>query len=62
MSYSSYFFLKWVTDVASKYVSAINPARIALNPVYGVGRNIPDNSIISPGATCNNENDYRLKG
>lgn len=33
MAYSSYFFLKWETDMASKYVSATKPARIALNPV-----------------------------
>lgn len=51
MAYSSYFFLKCVTDMASKYVSATKPARIALNPVYGIGRKIPDNSITSPGAT-----------
>lgn len=33
VTYSSYFFLKWDTDIASKYVSATKPARIALNPV-----------------------------
>lgn len=32
-SYSSYFFLKWLTDMASKYVSATKPARMALKPV-----------------------------
>lgn len=51
MTYSSYFFLKWVIDMASKYVSATSPARIARNPVYGIGRKIPENSTTSPGET-----------
>jgi hypothetical protein len=33
--------------------SASKPARIALNPKYGIGRKMPDISTTSPGATCN---------
>jgi hypothetical protein len=51
-THSSYRFLVCVTDIASRYVSATRPARMARNPVYGVGRNIPEISTKSPGPTC----------
>ena len=48
-TYDVYDFLCCVTVCASMNVSAMRPARIALKPVYGVGRKMPATVAKSPG-------------